>query len=54
LGLAITGPIDIVLGSIQANENMNSVPQDNKVYIDANRLAAFAFDPCLAMRKEYS
>lgn len=54
LGLAITGPISVVLGKISSNQNMNSVPRDNKVYADAVRLAAFAFDPCLAKRKEYS
>lgn len=47
LGVAVTGPIIVRLGSI---ETLTRIDESiNREYIQGTRLAAFEFDPCLAV-----
>jgi hypothetical protein len=45
--IAVTGPIGVRLGNVQTNYKFDSGL--NRTYIDALRLAAFAFDPEIAV-----
>jgi hypothetical protein len=47
-GMAVTGPVVVHLGTIQATKSHDT--SVNRFYVEANRLAAVEFDPCLAVR----
>lgn len=47
-GIAVTGPVKVLLGSDQVLGSHDS--SDNSAYGVANRLAAIEFDPCNAVR----
>lgn len=46
--IAVTGPITIRLGSVEATENYTS--RNNRFVVEATRLASIDFDVCLAVR----
>lgn len=46
-GVAVTGPITVHLGPVQSMQSYDSTV--NRSEIEANRLAAIEFDPCIAV-----